>query len=193
MIFINDNGKHDRAINLKKSDSQSSMCIPARFRVKSLACQAMTSRFERLKSAGEDVTPSCVLEMRRLLAIINEILGAESQLDDNQLPPFERDPPTDLACASCGGEIFRAAFCCVGTCLWDGETEVSDGSRISICPLCFVDGRTCSCQDMRPIRVREIGPLIETKNTVQDFIHDVAEKLLLQDEDQTASADIYGR
>jgi hypothetical protein len=44
------------------------------------------------------------------------------------------------------------------------------------------------------MRIREIGPLKETRNMVHKFIHDSAEKLLLsEDEDQAYSADIYER
>ena len=139
--------------------------------------QAMLSRFERLKAAGNGISLSGTHEMRKLLGIVNEILEVESYPEDDQLPSFEEQPPVDLACASCGGEIFRMAFDCKSTCLRDGRTGTSNGNKVIICPLCFVDGRTCSCGEMQPLRVREIGPLIETRDMVHDFIRGVAEEV----------------
>jgi hypothetical protein len=116
----------------------------------------------------------------RLLGIVNEILRVESCPEDvSQLPSFEEQPPVDLACASCGGEIFQTAFSCEGTCLRDDIAEASNGNKVVICPLCFVDGRTCSCGGMRPLRVREMGPLIKARDMVHDFIRGVAEKFLI--------------
>lgn len=66
----------------------------------------MSERFERLRTAGEDVTLSSALEIRRLLAMVDEILGVESYPEDDQLPFLEEQPTVDLTCASCGGEIF---------------------------------------------------------------------------------------
>lgn len=145
----------------------------------------MASRFERLKNAGEDVTRSSIVEMRILLGMVDEILGVESDPEGDQLPSLDVQPSADLACASCGGEIFLTVFRCEGTCLRDGETELSAKNQVIICPMCFVDGRTCSCQDMRPARVREIGPLTKTRNLVHELVHDTGEDVLVfEDEDQ---------
>lgn len=191
MTPTNGNGEHDRTINIL-SDPLCRLCTPGKFPVKSLAHQAMSSRFERLKAAGENVSPTDMLEMRRLLGIVDEILIAESYPDADQLPPFEEQPPVDLTCAACGGEIFRTALRCEGTCLRDEKTETSARNQVIICPLCFVDGRSCSCRDMQPVRVREMGPLTEARNTVHEFIHDSAGKLLLsEEEDQEDPLDAH--
>lgn len=157
------------------------MCIPAKFPVKSIACEAMCLRFERLRAAGKGISLSSIHEMRKLLQIVNEILGAESHLEDDQLASFEEQPPVDLACASCGGEIFQMAFICGGSCLVDGKIETLDGNKVTICPLCFVDGRTCSCGKMRPLQVREIGLLVRTRDVVHDFIRGTAEEFLFSE------------
>ena len=159
------------------------MCIPAKFPVKSVACQAMCSRFERLKAAGKGISLSSTHEMRKLLEIVDEILGVESHPEDDQLPSLEEQPPVDLACASCGGEIFQMAFICGGSCLADVRTETSNGNKVTICPLCFVDGRTCSCGEMRPLHVREIGPFIKTRDMVHDFIRGTAEEFLFSEDE----------
>ena len=178
MISTDDNGERYRAIG-GSSDAWCRMCIPARFPVKSIAYQAMLSRFERLKVAGNGISLSGIHEMRRLLGIVHEILEMESYPGDSQLVSFEEQPPVDLACASCGGEIFQTAFGCKGTCLRDDIAGASNGNKVVICPLCFVDGRTCSCGGMQPLRVREMGPLIKARDMVHDFIRGVAEKFLI--------------
>ena len=157
----------------------------------------MCSRFERLRASEESVTLSSTLEMKKLLGIVNEIIGVESYPDDDQLPSFEDQLPSfesrpvvDLACASCGGEVFQVAFDCKSTCLRDDETGTSSGNKGVICPLCFVEGRTCSCGEMQPVRVREIGPLVETRDMAHGFIRGLAEKFLLP-EDESNSANTH--
>ena len=76
MTSINDNGGYICIID-SLADSQCSLCIPSKFPVKFLAYQAMSSQFERLRTAGEDVLLSSVLKMWRLLRIVDEILGIE--------------------------------------------------------------------------------------------------------------------
>lgn len=178
MISTDDNGERYRAIG-GSSDALCRMCIPARFPVKCIAYQAMLSRFGRLKAAGNSISLSATHEMRKLLGIVHEILEVESYPEDSELVSFEEQPPIDLACASCGGEIFQTAFGCKGTCLRDDTVGSSNGNKMVICPLCFVDGRTCGCGGMQPLRVREMGPLIKARDTVHDFIRGVAEKFLI--------------
>jgi len=173
-------------------DSWCRLCIPAKFPVKSLAFQAMVSRFKQLGDAGEEVTRSSILEMRTLLGMVNEILGVESYPEGDQLPSFDAEPSAAIACASCGGEIFLTVFRCEGGCLRDGETEFSAQNRLIVCPLCFVDGRTCSCRNMRPARVREFGPLIKTRDMVHELVHSTGEDILLfEDEDQADHINVH--
>lgn len=163
-----------------------------KFPVKSLAFQAMASRFEGLRNAGEDVTRSSIVEIRTLLGMVDEILGVESYPERDQLPSLNVESSDDLICASCGGEIFLTVFRCESSCLRDGETEFSAKSQVIICPLCFVDGRTCSCQDMRPARFREIGPFTEVRNTVHELVYDIGEDILLfEDEDQADHTNVH--
>ena len=191
MTSTSDNGEYNLMADTL-SDSWRRLCIPSKFPVKSLAFQAMVSRFEQLRDAGENVTRSSILEMRTLLGMVDEMLGVESYPEDDQLPSLDVGPSADLACASCGGEIFLTVFRCEGACLRDGETEISAKNQVTICPLCFVDGRTCSCQDMRPARVREIGPLTESRNMVHELIHDTGEDILLfEDEDQADRTNVH--
>ena len=152
MTSTNDNGEYNHMVG-GPSNPWHRLCIPMNFPVKHLTFQVMISRFERLKDAREDVTRSSIVEMRTLLGMVDEILGVESYPEGDQLPSLDMQPSIDLTCASCGGEIFLTVFRCEGPCLRDGETEISAKSQVLICPLCFVDGRTCSCQDMRPARV----------------------------------------
>ena len=166
------------------------MCIPTKFPVKSLAYQAMCSRLKKLETAGEGVTRSSVLDMRRLLNIVNEVLEVESYPDDDQLPFLEEQPRVDLACSSCGGEIFRTVFSCRNGCLTDGETGALDGTKVTVCPLCFVEGRTCSCRRMQPLRVREMGPLMEIRDKACTLIRDNIEKFFLS-EDESDPVDAY--
>lgn len=157
------------------------MCIPAKFPLKSLACQALISRSERLGEAEEDVTPSTILEIQRLLKIVDEVLGVELCPVEDQPPLLEEQSLADPACDSCGGEIFQASFICSGTCLRGGKTQAPGENAMIICPSCFVEGRTCGCGTMEPLYVREIGPFVEARDKADNFVRENAEIVFLSE------------
>lgn len=175
------------------SDLLCRLCIPSTFPVKSIAFHALSSRLEQWPTAEKDVTYSSALELRRLLKIVDEILGAESYPEDIQLPSFEEQPAADLTCASCGGEIFRTAFCCNNACTRDGKTGASFKNKLAICALCFVEGRICNCQDMQPFYTQEMDSFVGIRETAHAFLSDNAERLLLEEEDETGPDDASAR
>lgn len=180
MIHTNDRGDHHHVVGAL-SDSWFRMCIPPKFPVKSLVFQLMSSQVGKMRSAEREITISDIRDMQALLAMADEVLETESYLDYDQLDTFGDQSPADLVCGSCGGEILLTVFSCKGACATDGKTGAPAGEKMIICPLCFVDGRTCNCAEMRPIRVREIGPLEEIRSEAYSFIREEAADFMLSE------------
>lgn len=152
----------------------------------------MSSRLKELESSEENVTRSDIVEIRTLLQIADEILWTDYYIDDEELPTPENPIPEPI-CACCGGEVFQTAFCCAGDCLTD---DLPNGLLILVCPLCYVEGRTCQCRSMRPVRFRDMATLLEVRDSVHEFVRRAGQKFLLFDDendDMEASSNFHER
>lgn len=72
-------------------------------------------------------------------------------IDNQELP---------LSCSFCGACLFLSGFLC---------KECSQGSNtpILLCPGCYVEGRSCRCDTMSPIRLGDfVGALLDRNNAV---------------------------
>ena len=153
----------------------------------------MSTRFRKWESSEGEVTRSDILEMRSLLQIVDEILWADHYIDDDKLPTPESST-LEPVCSGCGGEVFQTAFCCAEDCHTNSALNAPTGNLIIICPLCYVEGRTCYCAKMRPVRFREMDPLLQVRNSVHEFVRSGGgEELLLSDDGGEAPADFYER
>ena len=178
MIPTNDRGEHHYMIISYLIWCR--MCIPVKYPIKSLVCQILRSQVERLGAAGKDPSPSSIIDLQKLLRMFEEIVDLEFYPDYDQLA---LESLADISCASCGGEIFLTLFSCGGTCVANSKTGKNG---VIVCPLCFIDGRTCSCGEMRPLRVREMDPLVELRTEAQALIRGNAERLFLSESELNA-------
>ena len=69
----------------------------------------------------------------------------------------------NLACDFCGADIFQSFFEC-RRCRADDAEEVQIGDGLLVCPTCYVEGRTCSCDDMEPRQCRPFDVLLQDRN-----------------------------
>lgn len=82
----------------------------------------------------------------------------------------------NFACDFCGADIFQSFFECSNSCrseevLDDLITdEASAGDGLLICPSCYIEGRTCACQEMRPLQCRPFVHLLEERNQAAHFL-----------------------
>ena len=120
--------------------------------------------------------------MKNLLKMVDEILRAEAYTNDGEIPTFS-NPPTNFSCAFCRGEVFQKVFCCKNECL-TGETVGPTPTNVSICPACYVDGRTCFCGKMVPFRLRSIEPMVASRNRVAIWFKRSTKDLLLTDDSE---------
>ena len=112
-------------------------------------------------------TKSATLEQG--FKILDEIISSTYCPQDDQLPTIELTllPPP---CSFCGGELFRAIFRCVNSCVCDDATAGPQDSKILICDLCFIDGRACRCKSMEPCRLQPLDELIELRTSIVNIL-----------------------
>jgi hypothetical protein len=65
-------------------------------------------------------------------------------------------------CDFCGADIFQSLFECK-TCALD-ETNSGPASGFLLCPMCYVEGRSCKCGSMEPIQVMSFDFLLKGRN-----------------------------
>ncbi|TCD64542.1 hypothetical protein EIP91_003980 [Steccherinum ochraceum] len=76
--------------------------------------------------------------------------------DTSTVPSF-----TNIACDFCAGDIFQTFFECQ-SCADQQDDPVGNG--IVICSTCYVEGRSCLCEDMNLRQCREFRILLKERN-----------------------------
>ena len=100
-----------------------------------------------------------------LLKLADHVLAEEyaspGQLDD--LAEHALTGP--LSCDFCGADIFQSFFICGSSCT-PPASEGGEGDNIMVCPMCYVEGRSCPCDRMQPAQVpiRPLTDLITQRN-----------------------------
>ncbi|KAI0748095.1 hypothetical protein C8Q80DRAFT_1270539 [Daedaleopsis nitida] len=87
----------------------------------------------------------------------------------------ERTSSSNLACDFCGADIFQSFFEC-RTCRasdQDDEAELQIGDGLLVCPGCYVEGRTCDCEEMEPIQCRPFRVLLQDRNRAAKAVFEV--------------------
>jgi hypothetical protein len=74
------------------------------------------------------------------------------------------------SCSFCGGELFRTAFRCTGSCVRNDAIDDVVDSKIILCNLCFVDGRGCRCGSMTPYRLQPLEGLVNLRTRIADML-----------------------
>nr|VWO98625.1 Major facilitator superfamily transporter [Ganoderma boninense] len=97
------------------------------------------------------------------------------------VPPSNPRDPTErqqagacnFACDFCGADIFQSFFecrACAG--LLGQSTQPGDG--FLVCPGCYVEGRSCECDEMEPVQCRPLDALITARNRAAEVLRQVA-------------------
>jgi hypothetical protein len=74
----------------------------------------------------------------------------------------------NFSCDFCGCDIFQSFFEC-SRCALPGEEHVETfsstlGDGLTICPSCYVEGRTCACGSMLAAQCRPFNTLYQARN-----------------------------
>lgn len=109
---------------------------------------------------------------------LQSILSAVRTPSKRKLKPSEKvsqsDEPQPLGnfcCDFCGADIFQSFFECNSCQSFhaeqlssDDQDEVHPGDGVLICPPCYAEGRTCSCEQMVPGQCRPFSDLLRDRN-----------------------------
>ena len=159
---------------------ETSLCWPAKYDIKKLSYDTMCSRFVEIEASETTLTRSTAVEMRQLLEVVDEILRAEAYTNDEEIPILD-DPAATHSCAFCGGEMFQKGFRCKNECP-RGGTDSIPTNTISVCPSCYIDGRTCLCGEMLPFRLLPMEQMVAARNKVATWLRSHGKDVLLSED-----------
>ncbi|KAH6918370.1 hypothetical protein BKA70DRAFT_1246998 [Coprinopsis sp. MPI-PUGE-AT-0042] len=150
------------------------VCRAETYRVKSTifcALRAQTKELEQLhpgfgtstrgkKKRGFTGKPNSksyalIQSLQKLVGVFREIVAQEYSGKDHKTLAHSIGELNDeqtmehrIVCDFCGGDIFQAFFEC-GTCVGVKDSN-GHADAYTICPACYVDGRSCHCLTMHP-------------------------------------------
>jgi hypothetical protein len=164
-----------------------SVCRSEVYRVKALIFATLVQTISALDNFVDNQDQiqrreGLLLVLQKLLPLFLQMVE-ESSIPSNShilVQPLEAE-----VCGFCGADIWQSALVC-NTCTSDDGSE-----KISICPPCYVDGRSCLCKRMRPVQSRSQQELLDIANAGirlllqyerdnQQFHHILAEKCVEQ-------------
>lgn len=171
---------HDRFFKQRYDDYGSvfhrltpfSICAQVRYQPHHILCSTVLKLYEELvnlKQSQPNLFPAKLETLERGYRLLDELINSTHCSQDDLLPIIKLTLPPP-PCSFCGGELFRTVFCCVETCVRDGATGSSVGSKILICNHCFVDGRACRCGSMAPYRLQPLAELIELRENIANLL-----------------------
>jgi len=141
------------------------MCNPELYGIRQLLynhIQHLASPPTEGPSRNSDHPERDIETSTKLIQLFDDVLQEEYGREHDSLPliPRTSQPPT---CDFCGANLFLSVFQCMGKC---GADEVSHprNTAPTVCPSCFVEGRTCICGDMSPSRLQSFSTVLEQRN-----------------------------
>lgn len=109
--------------------------------------------------------------LKQLICLFDDILAGEFSVSRDSMPHVsqsEMSHTDNLHCDFCGADIFQSFFEC-DSCLPASSSGVSAGilpvgDGLVLCPLCYVEGRTCQCGEMQPVQCRPFSDLLRIRD-----------------------------
>jgi hypothetical protein len=112
-------------------------------------------------------------ELHRLLDLLDDVLGEEYFSKYQAMPHVSLSDTShrdNITCDFCAADIFQSFFECM-SCASQSPTvheEMKIGDGIVVCPLCYIEGRSCKCGTMKPTQCRPFDDLLTTRD---DALH----------------------
>ena len=110
------------------------------------------------------------------LRLLDEVISFTHCLRDNEILA-SGSLSLYTPCSFCGGEIFRTAFLCAGSCVRDGAAIDTAGSKIVLCNLCVVNGHVCRCGSMTPCRLQPLDGLVNLRTKIADLLDGLVDEV----------------
>lgn len=153
------------------------LCRPEVYHVRKAIYTTMKSHTSRLKESlsGSSLGPSSshpdtcypmsrvADELRKLIRLLDSVL-LEGYSDNHDSLFLSKDLEPSPTCHCCGASLFLSYFSCPGTCV-DLEFDSSHlDMSIRVCGACYVEGRSCTCRNMVPGRLRNFSDILQERN-----------------------------
>ncbi|KAJ3787428.1 hypothetical protein GGU10DRAFT_288318, partial [Lentinula aff. detonsa] len=139
------------------------VCRPETYRVRLTLYYTIRALYT--KFSEQHTVLSCSTDLRnqaqqitQALRIFDDVLQNECVEDYVSLPCHLSSESNHLSCDFCGADIFQSFLEC--------EECSSDGDPCTICPECYAEGRSCSCQLMQPTQVRPLNVILQERDEV---------------------------
>lgn len=135
------------------------------------ALQHFTGVLENLQEGSKSEScPTSAEHLKQLVTLFDDILAGELSISRDSMPHVSQSGVShtdDLHCDFCGADIFQSFFEC-DSCLPASSSGASAilpiGDGLVLCPSCYVEGRTCRCEDMQPVQCRPFKELLELRD-----------------------------
>lgn len=142
------------------------VCRQEIYKVKSNIFHAL-QHFTKLTEDLPERHSTASTDLKQLVYLFDEILAGEFSVSRDSMPHVsqsEMSHTDNLHCDFCGADIFQSFFEC-DSCLPASSSAVSAGvlpvgDGLVLCPLCYVEGRTCQCGEMQPVQCRPFSELL---------------------------------
>ncbi|KAI1795904.1 hypothetical protein LXA43DRAFT_881109 [Ganoderma leucocontextum] len=85
----------------------------------------------------------------------------------------QRAGACNFACDFCGADIFQSFFEC-RACSGSSGQSTQAGDGLLVCPACYVEGRSCECDRMKPVQCRPLRVLIVDRNRAAEVLRQIA-------------------
>ncbi|KIJ16915.1 hypothetical protein PAXINDRAFT_74465 [Paxillus involutus ATCC 200175] len=121
-------------------------------------------------SAQQDTTV-CAEKLKQLVVLFDDILASDYSTTRDSMPHVSQSGSLhndDLHCDFCGADIFQSFFEC-DSCVRTPSSQTSSdilavGDGLVLCPLCYVEGRTCRCGEAQPVQCRPFSDLLQIRD-----------------------------
>ena len=142
------------------------LCRPERYGIRRTVRDLLvshTTELDQFTSREADATTHqefplfCVAQnLKMLVRLIDEVLLDEYCNDHGSLDTvdIQQDYPT---CDFCGSCLFLSSFSC-------RRCSQETSGHVLICAGCYVEGRSCHCDDMNPVRLGNFQDVLRDRN-----------------------------
>lgn len=135
------------------------VCRPETYRVKSTIRYVLLGLTTDLRRLLAQKNGELVSNIQELLVVFDHILAEEESDTHSNDPSLDEANITEnIVCDICGADIFQGFFEC-RTCV---EVNSAEGGY-TVCPGCYVEGRSCKHQIMQPMQRRSFKTLLNTR------------------------------
>jgi hypothetical protein len=171
-----------------------SVCRPETYKVKLNIYRALHRQTQMLRELCEQQTSSPHLDrssptvnsnlervaddLHHLLELLDDVLAEEYSPKHQDMPHVSQSETchqNNICCDFCGADVFQSFFECLPCALRspgiDDKMKIGDG--IVVCPLCYVEGRSCNCGTMNPTQCQPFGDLLKVRDKALHVIRAV--------------------